>query len=101
MIRFTIFSTSDWDQLADIRQNGQKERFKMSKDVKFERDLLKTNSFNSFNSFRKSPNLTDFFANVCKISCLCGAKSSLPFKPSLPLRSLGKLILNLMRSFQK
>ena len=58
---FMIFSTSDWDQLADIRQNGQKERFKIGKDVKFERDSLKTNSFNSYNSFTKSPNFTDFF----------------------------------------
>ena len=81
---FTIFSTSDWDQVADIRQNGQKKRFEISKDVKFKRDLLKANSFNSYISFAKSPNFIDFFANVCQISWLCGAKSSPPFK-------LGKL----------
>ena len=91
---FTIFSTSDWDHLMDIRQNGQKERFKISKDVKFERDSLKTNSFNSYNSFTKSPNFTDFFL-----------QTSVKFRDFLEqnLCSLLNLVsfLNLMRSFQQ
>ena len=47
---YTIFSTFDWKQLAKIREHGWNERLKISKCVKFESDLLKTNEDTAFKS---------------------------------------------------
>ena len=42
-VPFHGFSTFDCNQLTKLRQDGFKERLTISEDVKFERDLLKTN----------------------------------------------------------
>ena len=53
----------NWDQLAKIRQNGWKERLKISKVAKFESDLLKTYKYTA-------PQRREIIQNVCKISRL-------------------------------
>ena len=54
-----MFSTFDWKQLAKIREHGWNERLKISKCVKFESDLFKTNEDRY--SFQESRN----FSGVC------------------------------------
>ena len=94
----TVFSAwNDWDHLGKIRQHGWKEPRKISKVAKFENDLLKTKE----DIAPQSREILQMFVwwgasscppvtNVCKISRLCRAISSL----SLDVSPLNLVISN-------
>ena len=63
----TGFSTFDCNQLAKIRQHGWKERLTISEDVKFERDLLKTNEEIAPQSLR----ILQMFCCLSPLNCIC------------------------------
>ena len=94
----TVFSAwNDWDHLAKIRQHDWKEPRKISKVAKFENYLLKTNE----DITPQNREILQMFVwwgasscplvtNVCKISRLCRAISSL----SLDVSPLNLVISN-------
>ena len=117
----SVFSAwNDWDHLAKIRQHDWKEPRKISKVAKFENDLLKTKE----DIAPQSREILQMFVwwgasscppvtNVCKISRLCRAISSLSldvspldlvisnFKLLFPAVSMDIRLLLFIKSWEK